>query len=120
METVKSLTDDASWDEVLEASERAWEERPQATFPSVLEIAHHGERIYEQRYKRDFEARYLGKFVAIDVESERSYLGSTPKEATFEALRASPGACLFFIRVGFEAAFDQRGPYRDAFSDGLN
>jgi hypothetical protein len=108
METVSALTD-SSWDEVLEASARIWD---RDDLPNVLEIAQRGERIYEERYRRDYEAQHFGKFLAINVQSEQCHLGSTPREAFFEALRAVPGACLFLVRVGFPGAWEQKGRFR--------
>jgi len=45
------------------------------------EVAARGEKIYAEKYQKEFEAKHTGKFVAIEVETERAFVGSTSGEA---------------------------------------
>jgi len=113
MDSARALQNDSSWDEVRAASERYGQkgcDGPRAgSDASVQEIAARGERIYEHRYKAEFETLYPGQFVAIDIDSERTYFGATPNDAYLCGLRVSPGACLFLVKVGASAAFAIQG-----------
>ncbi len=68
-------------------------------------IAEHGERIYNENFRERFEKEYLDKFVAIDVMSEKAYLGDTPEEAYGVARKQSPQGVFHLIRVGSPGAY---------------
>ena len=44
------------------------------------EIAKAGRRVYE-RHRQDFERRYQGKYVLIDIRSEKVFVAESPEEA---------------------------------------
>ena len=67
-------------------------------------IVQAGERIYREKYQQQFEATHMGKFVAIDVNSEQAYLGDTPEDALFGGLNESPEGVFHLIKVGALAA----------------
>ncbi len=69
------------------------------------EIVEAGEKIYQQRYKTDYEAHHLGKFVAIEVKTEKAYLGDTSAQALQAAHSDEPLGSFHLIKVGAEAAF---------------
>lgn len=69
------------------------------------EMAERGERIYEKSYKTAYEQEHWGKFLAIDVTSERAYLGDTPEAALMEARREAPKGVFHLIRIGHTGAF---------------
>jgi len=68
-------------------------------------IADQGERIYAERYKAQFEAEHLGKFVAIDIKTGHATLGSTSDEALESAKKINPNGLFHLIRVGSPGAF---------------
>ena len=68
-------------------------------------IAETGEKIYREKYQKDFEAKHLGKFVAVDVGTEDTYLGETSEEALSAARHASPKGVFHLVRVGAPGAF---------------
>jgi hypothetical protein len=70
-------------------------------------IGEAGERIYRERYQAEFEARYRGKLVAIDIFTERAFIASTMSEAGEQARAARPGTLVHYIRVGFPAAISR-------------
>jgi hypothetical protein len=52
----------------------------------------------------DFEARYFGHFVAIDLETEQAFLGRSISEAGNLAGLPEIDHRFHFIRIGFAAA----------------
>ncbi len=68
-------------------------------------MAERGERIYQDKYKTAYEEEHWGKFLAIDVTSEKAYLGDTPEEALLTARREAPKGVFHLIRVGHTGAF---------------
>ena len=68
-------------------------------------IAEHGERLYKENFQEKFETDYLGKFVAIDVTTEKAYVGDSPEEAYRAARKDSPQGIFHLIRVGSPGAY---------------
>lgn len=79
------------------------ERNPSLSDPKSIAAA--GERIYEEKYRREFEGKYQGKFVAIDVLSEGAYIAEFPEDALEKAKNASPKGIFHLIRVGSTGAF---------------
>ena len=77
-------------------------------------IAERGERIYQERYKTEYEAKHLGRFVAIDIESEEAFLADTPEGALNQARSTKPEGKFHLIRVG------SPGVYKLGYSKGGN
>lgn len=71
--------------------------------PQVL--AQKGENIYNNKYKQDYEKKYQGKFVAIDISTEKAYLADTPEEALKKAQKDNPEGFCHLVRVGSEGVF---------------
>jgi len=68
-------------------------------------IAGHGEDIYQAKYKVEYEAKHPGKFVAIDIVTEKSYIADSPTEALELARKDSPKGLFHLIKVGSLGAF---------------
>lgn len=64
-----------------------------------------GEKIYQDLYKEQYEQEHQGKFVAIDVTSEKAYLDDAPEKVLESARKASPVGIFHLIKVGFPGAF---------------
>ena len=59
-----------------------------------------GERIYEEN-KTEWEKNYLGKIIAIEVESKSlAGVGDSLEEAYEEAIKKYPGKQFYFRKVG--------------------
>ena len=56
--------------------------------------------IYERKYKEDFERRYKGQFVVIDVHSEEAYVHKSSAGAYQDARRVAPLGLFYMLRVG--------------------
>lgn len=74
--------------------------------------ADRGEQIYQQKYKAKLEAENPGQYVAIDIDTENIYLGSTPEEALGKAQKQAPRGQFHLIRIG------SAGVYRVGYSSG--
>jgi hypothetical protein len=73
-------------------------------------IAERGEEIYNRLYRAEYEQNRRGKFVAIDIDTERSYVADTPEGALIAAQQANPNGQFHLIQVGYAGAF--RASYR--------
>jgi hypothetical protein len=68
-------------------------------------IAAEGERIYKEKYLQEYEARYRGQYVVIDVKSGLAYRGPTPEAALLSARGAAPTGLFHLIKIGDIGAF---------------
>ena len=69
------------------------------------QIAELGEKIYQERYKEQFEREQSGKFVAIDVVTQNAYIGDNPESAVEDARKDSPNGLFHLVQVGLPGAF---------------
>lgn len=69
----------------------------------LQKIARVGSKIYEQ-IKQDYEPQKTGQFLAIEIESQKAYLGRTSADALNLARNNHPGKLFFVVKIGFEAA----------------
>ena len=69
----------------------------------VQKIAEEGKKIYD-RVKVNYEPKENGKFLAIDVDSQDSFLGSSSAEALELAKQKYPGKVFYVVRIGFDVA----------------
>jgi hypothetical protein len=72
------------------------------------QIAARAAAIYRERYQDDCEAHHTGKFVAIDIDTERAFVCASMREAAARGRDASPHSLLFFKKVGETAAIHTR------------
>ena len=56
--------------------------------------------IYERKYKEEFQKRYKGQFVVIDVHSEEAYVHESSAGAYQEARKGAPLGLFYLLRVG--------------------
>jgi hypothetical protein len=71
----------------------------------IAQVAEVGERIYNIRYRREFERVYPGRFVAIDVTSEEAFVGDSSDHALDAAEAHRPQGVFHLVRVGSPSAF---------------
>ena len=62
-------------------------------------IVESGEEIYSRQFKSEYQQTSIGKFVAIDVDSETPYLADTPEAALAAGRSASPHGRFHMIEV---------------------
>ncbi|MEK7103853.1 MAG: hypothetical protein AAB842_00450 [Patescibacteria group bacterium] len=68
-------------------------------------IAEKGENIYQEKLKDILEKDHKGEFVAIEVESERYFLGKTPEEALGVAKKEFSDRIFHLIRIGYAGVY---------------
>lgn len=73
-------------------------------------FAHKAETIYARKYRAEYESRYHGQIVAIDVASEEAFVGKTELAALNKARRKYPNHVFFFLRIGYKAALRVASP----------
>lgn len=69
----------------------------------IQKIAEEGARIYEE-IKINYEPKNNGKFLAIDIDSRKDYLGETSAEALELARQNHPDKVFYVVKIGFDAA----------------
>ena len=69
------------------------------------EVARVGRKVYE-RHRADLERRHRGRYVLIDVKTEKLFLAESP-EAAYQQAVAERGP-FHLVRVGDRAAFRSR------------
>jgi hypothetical protein len=74
-------------------------------FSNPKVIADTGERIYQERYRKQLEQQFVGKYVAINVRTETATVGQTPEEALELALDKEKGGLFHLIRIGFPGVY---------------
>ena len=71
----------------------------------MSEVADLGKQFYETHLKAVLEPQENGKFVAIEPESERWFIGATAVEAIKQGKNSFPQKILFLARIGFPSAY---------------
>ncbi len=69
----------------------------------IQHIAEEGSKIY-QEIKSQYDPKEKGKFLAIDIDSKKIYLGTTSVEAVEEAKTNHPDKIFYVVKIGFDAA----------------
>ena len=71
------------------------------------DVARAGRKVYE-RHRADFEHRHHGKYVVIDIRTERIYVGESPEAAYRQAASRHEVGPFHLVRVGDRAAYRSR------------
>lgn len=69
----------------------------------IQRIAEEGAKIYE-KIKVNYDPKEKGKFLAIDIDSEKAYLGETSAEALESARQNHPNKVFYVVKIGFDVA----------------
>lgn len=72
---------------------------------TLEEVFERGEAIYDAKYRESYERDHMGMLVAIDIRSQRAYLGTTSGEALVAARKDSPHGVFHLMRVRHKTAF---------------
>ena len=75
-------------------------------------LAEKGREFYNQNLKSLLEPSENGKFIAIEPDSGRYFIGKTTRETVIEAERAMPDKQFFLTRIGFGYAHSFNGVRR--------
>jgi hypothetical protein len=71
--------------------------------PPKEEVAHRGKAIYEAQVRSQVEPEFIGKVVAIDIETGEFAIGESSLNAADILLERLPEAQMWFVRVGHRA-----------------
>ena len=78
---------------------------------NARDVARAGRKVYE-RHRTDLERRQPGKYVLIDIRTERVYFAESPEGAYRQAAAENATGPFHLLRVGDRAAFrSRRLPY---------
>ena len=69
----------------------------------IQKIAEEGAKIYDQ-IKVSYDPKEKGKFLAIDIESKKAYLGNTSAEALELARQNHSDKVFYVVKIGFDVA----------------
>lgn len=69
----------------------------------IQRIAQEGERIYG-KIKANYDPKEKGKFLAIEVDQEKAYLGASSVDALSLARQNHPGQVFYVVKIGFDTA----------------
>lgn len=69
----------------------------------IQRIASEGAKIYE-KIKGKFEPEQRGKFLAINVNNEETFLGDTSSEAVELAKKSYPDEVFYVVKIGYSSA----------------
>ncbi len=69
----------------------------------IQQIAEKGKTIYEQ-VKINYDPKEKGKFLAIEVDTEKVYLGNTSADAVALAKQNHPNKVFYVVKIGFDVA----------------
>lgn len=73
-------------------------------------ISHKATCLYEIKLKAVLEPDYIGKFAAIEPDSEDYFVAARMAEAMQMARAKHPDKKFFFVRIGFKAAVSFKNP----------
>lgn len=68
-------------------------------------IAEAGEKLYNERHRKELEATSRNKFAAIDVLTGQAYVADFPEQALEKARKEAPAGVFHLIRIGAPGAF---------------
>ena len=72
-------------------------------------IAHRGEAIYKEKFQEVYErllrSKYFGKFLAIDISSEKAFVDDTPLGALQKAQAENPDGLFHLVKIGFPGVY---------------
>ena len=69
----------------------------------IQKIADEGSKIYE-RVKTKYDPQEKGKFLAIDIDSQKVYLADTSADALELAIQNHPNNIFYVVKIGFDVA----------------
>jgi len=68
-------------------------------------IAEKGENLYNAKYKAEYEKRYFGQYVAIDIETGQAFVATRSETAIEKAQQAIEGGLFHVIRIGHSGVY---------------
>ena len=82
-----------------------WQNRGWSVTKTPNSIAEKGEQLYREKFQGEYEVKFPGKYLAIDVNSAIPYVADTPEDAVEALLRANPTAYYHVVRIGASGVY---------------
>jgi hypothetical protein len=76
-----------------------------STLNGPKQLAEKGESIYKAKYQQEYEKSYPGKYVAIDLSTEKAFVADTPEAAVELLQRENPKSYFHLVRIGSTGVF---------------
>ena len=76
-------------------------------------ISEKGTEIYNAKYRTEYEQKYPGKYLAVNIFDEAVTLGDTASSALLEAKQSNPNGLFHLIWIGHPGAFEVGLAYRN-------
>ena len=77
-------------------------------------ISEKGQALYREKFQAEYEQKYPGKYLAIDVNSGEGFLADTPDAAVEALLRKNQHAYYHVVRIGasgvYRVGYTQHAP----------
>lgn len=70
----------------------------------LQEIVKAGERIYEQKFKASYEAKFPDQYLVIDIDTEEAVIGEYAEDAVITASKRFGSHRQHLIRIGSSSA----------------
>lgn len=95
-----------NWDRVPEDPEAPAEyfEREAERVALREDFIERGKRLYDEELRGELEPENAGRFLAVEPDSGKYFLGDTDVEALTAAREAMPDSIFYLVRVGYETA----------------
>lgn len=81
---------------------------------TLQEIAKAGERIYDQKYKAQYESKFPDHYAVIDIDTEEAVVGEYAEDAVVNATRRFGTHRQHLIRIGSTSAVQLGSFFPDA------
>ncbi len=69
---------------------------------NIEKIAKKGKEIYEE-IKNEYEPRKNGKYLAIETDAEKVFIGETTREAVNLGKERYPDSIFYVLKIGYDA-----------------
>ena len=79
----------------------------------IQKIARKGMRTYGTLKRKYDTPENKGRFLAIDIDSKKGYLGKTSAKALELAKQKHPDKIFYVVRIGFDVAETMARSYKD-------
>jgi hypothetical protein len=68
----------------------------------LQKVVDQGKKIYEE-IRGQYEPSYNGKFLAIDIDSRKTYMADTSVDAMLKARTEHPKKVFYMVKIGYDA-----------------
>jgi len=74
----------------------------------VKVLARRRQAVYDQELRPALQSQHFGRFVAVEPDTKRDWVGDSVEDVCWQARAALPGKFFHVIRIGFATAHTAR------------